>query len=129
MIQQGDGVLPRDRPPTSDPVIGGPRIVDGLIGQQLTNASEAALSTGAGPHWIIASASVEDGRTVVRISDSGAGIPRDDEEAVFRPFFTSKPAGTGLGLGLARQIARSHGGSLTLEPASPDRGAMFRLEI
>lgn len=53
--------------------------------------------------------------TTVRISDNGPGIPPGDAEHVFRAFYTTKAEGTGVGLPLARQILRGHGGDLILE--------------
>jgi len=52
-------------------------------------------------------------------------------DRIFDPFFTTKPegAGTGLGLAVSRSLAREHGGALTLEPASAQGGASFRLSL
>ncbi len=54
------------------------------------------------------------------------GIAPQGAPSIFRPFHSSKPDGTGIGLSLTRQIARAHGGALTLECAAPAR---FRLEL
>jgi two-component system osmolarity sensor histidine kinase EnvZ len=61
-----------------------------------------------------------DGHLVVTIDDDGPGIPLAEREAVFKPFYRLDNArnldesGTGLGLPIARDIARSHGGDITL---------------
>ena len=61
------------------------------------------------------------GRLTVIVDDNGPGIPADRREDVFRPFFRLDAArnqdegGTGLGLSIARDIARSHGGDITLD--------------
>jgi signal transduction histidine kinase len=60
----------------------------------------------------------------VEIADDGVGIPENDRTQIFRPFFTSKETGTGLGLPLAKKIAVFHGGNLTLERSGPD-GSVF----
>ena len=56
----------------------------------------------------------------VRISDNGPGIDLKDQEKIFEPFYTTKPigSGTGLGLGIAHEIAQIHNGNLFLCPHS-----------
>ena len=60
------------------------------------------------------------------MQDTGTGIPPENLDRIFEPFFTSKEGGTGLGLAIARQIAVDHGGSLTCESV-PRSGTTFRL--
>lgn len=55
------------------------------------------------------------------ISDTGAGVAPAIAAQIFRPFHTTKPGGSGIGLSLARQIARAHGGTLDLIGADPTR--------
>ncbi|MEH3123573.1 MAG: HAMP domain-containing sensor histidine kinase [Sphingomonas phyllosphaerae] len=62
----------------------------------------------------------------IEIEDAGAGVPPDAATRIFRPFHTTKPDGTGIGLSLARQIALAHGGTLTLQSHAPTR---FRLTL
>lgn len=66
---------------------------------------------------------------VVRVTDSGPGIPPQLLERVFDPFFTTKPVGEGTGLGLAisYSIAEAHGGTITLENGA--RGAIATLSL
>ena len=70
---------------------------------------------------IAVKAKVEGSRLVITVDDNGPGIPANMREDVFRPFFRLDEArnqdepGTGLGLSIARDIARSHGGDITLE--------------
>jgi two-component system, OmpR family, osmolarity sensor histidine kinase EnvZ len=70
----------------------------------------------------------------IMIDDDGPGIPAEQREAVFRPFFRLDPSrnvstgGVGLGLTIARDIARGHGGDLTLE-TSPQGGLRTRLHL
>ncbi len=52
---------------------------------------------------------------VVTVSDNGPGIPATLGEAIFKPFFTTRYGGSGVGLSIARQIFRGHGGDLVLE--------------
>ncbi len=52
---------------------------------------------------------------VLKISDTGIGIPPENIPHIFEPFWTSKAKGTGLGLALCRKVVQEHGGSLTVE--------------
>jgi signal transduction histidine kinase len=63
---------------------------------------------------------------VLGVSDSGGGIPQAILDDVFNPFFTTKEAGTGLGLTLVRRIARAHGGRVEVDNR-PGEGVTFRL--
>jgi signal transduction histidine kinase len=66
----------------------------------------------------------EDSWVVVRVTDNGPGIPADVVPRIFEPFFTTKPKGegTGLGLGIARQIVHKHGGTMRCESEPGPRG-------
>lgn len=62
------------------------------------------------------------------VEDQGTGIDPVSVERVFDPFFTTKDTGTGLGLSVAYQIVRRHGGNLTIPRNSPN-GATFRVSL
>ena len=69
------------------------------------------------------------GRNVqVMVDDDGPGIPPDRRESVFRPFESGAAGGTGLGLTIARDIVRAHGGDITLEE-SPLGGLRARIRL
>jgi signal transduction histidine kinase len=70
----------------------------------------------------------EEGRVVVKVGDSGGGIPADTLPNIFEPFFTTKSRGTGMGLPVVRRIARLYQGSVAVEESSP-AGTVFRLEF
>ena len=53
---------------------------------------------------------------VVRVGDTGAGIPTEARSQIFEPYFTTKPGGTGLGLAIASQSVKLNGGRLELRP-------------
>jgi signal transduction histidine kinase len=67
-------------------------------------------------------------RLELSVIDTGDGIREDMFEKLFLPFSTSKPTGVGLGLGICRRIASSHGGTLTGQNRI-DGGAEFRLSL
>ncbi len=71
------------------------------------------------------------GQAVVRIADNGIGIPDDVMDKIFVPFFTTKPTGSGTGLGLSLSydiIVQGHGGALTVEK-TPGGGATFVIKV
>jgi signal transduction histidine kinase len=63
---------------------------------------------------------------VIRVSDTGPGIPAHLHEKIFQPFFSTKEEGTGLGLSIAQRIISEHGGCLELE-STGGRGASFSI--
>ncbi len=63
---------------------------------------------------------------VVEIEDTGPGIPEEDLEKIFEPFYTTKQGGSGLGLFSCRRIIEAHGGAIEAE-SSPGGGALIRL--
>ena len=54
----------------------------------------------------------------VAVTDSGSGVPHDARNKLFRPFFTTKHTGVGLGLASSRSVVESHGGRIGYEEAS-----------
>ena len=69
-----------------------------------------------------------DGHVVIAVADSGPGIPRNQREKVFVPFFTTKRQGSGVGLTLVRQIAALHNATVDIED-TPGGGATVRLRF
>ena len=65
---------------------------------------------------------------LVRLRDNGCGIPDDRIAKIFNPFYTSKPNGTGLGLGIARKVLDAHRGTIDVS-SRPGAGTEFRLSI
>ncbi len=64
----------------------------------------------------------------IEITDSGPGIPPDEQENVFEPFFTTKKEGTGMGLTIARKIIEDHNGSITFY-SKENLGTTFRITL
>src|SRR6185503_12633869 len=114
--------------------------VDGVIGLPPVWADPAALGTAflhlirnaaqASPGGVLTVTGSSDGREVtLRFADEGPGIAPEHRHRVFDPFFTTRPAGEGVGLGLTQVhfVARDHGGSVVLEPSA--RGASFAVRL
>jgi len=95
------------------------------IGNLLDNAIKA-IGDGAGT--VTVSLTVEDDLAVVAIEDSGCGIPPDELDKIFTPFFSSRPSGTGLGLPLAAKIIDLHSGKLEVQ-SELGRGTRFIVSL
>jgi len=65
---------------------------------------------------------------LIRVGDSGSGIPPKQREKVFDPFFTTKSTGTGLGLSISHQIVERHGGIISFESLSK-QATTFSVEL
>jgi signal transduction histidine kinase len=65
---------------------------------------------------------------IIDVTDCGCGIPRNKREEIFRPFFTTKQGGNGLGLSVAKKIVEAHKGHITISDNS-QRGVTFRLVL
>jgi two-component system sensor histidine kinase HydH len=67
---------------------------------------------------------VDEGRLHIIIEDTGAGIPKENLDKLFDPFFSTKKKGTGLGLAIVRSIVEGHGGEIEVE-SEPEVGTRF----
>jgi two-component system, NtrC family, nitrogen regulation sensor histidine kinase NtrY len=91
----------------------------------LANAVDASLANGSQP--VRATWQVADASLLVIIEDRGLGIA--NTENLFVPFYTTKPAGSGVGLALAQQIARAHGGEIRLLNRDDGEGARATIRL
>jgi len=62
------------------------------------------------------------------VSDTGKGMTEEEHQQIFKPFFSTKPSGTGLGLPLVQQVVAEHGGTIRCESA-PGQGTTFIIEL
>jgi signal transduction histidine kinase len=97
-----------------------------LIRQVLDNLTRNAVEAIQGEGTIELQTDVIDRFVVIRVKDSGIGIPADVQAKLFEPFFTTKPHGTGLGLATSQQIMFEHNGHLLVE-SQAGKGATFSL--
>jgi len=97
----------------------------------IQNAQQALAAGRPSDARITIASDVDSGWVVVRVTDNGPGIAADVLPRIFEPFFTTKPKGegTGLGLGIARQIVDKHGGAMRCESAPGATTFEVRLPI
>jgi signal transduction histidine kinase len=84
----------------------------------LLNAIEASPRGG---RVFIRRTNQENGRLVVAVEDTGEGIPRENLDKLFDPFFSTKKKGTGLGLPIVKSIVEGHDGEIEVE-SEPGKG-------
>jgi two-component system sensor kinase FixL len=91
------------------------------------NALDAVREMPTAERTIRARADIVGEQVELSIADTGPGIPADVARELFRPFFTTKPDGTGLGLSVCRSIIAEHGG--TLRFVNEQRGVRFIVSL
>jgi signal transduction histidine kinase len=102
--------------------------------RMLRNLLENAVRHSSSGDKVEVTASTSNSAIVISVADSGPGVPIADRPRVFEPFWrgadqqASGAPGAGLGLAIARQIARAHGGDIDLAE-SPTGGALFRITL
>jgi signal transduction histidine kinase len=90
----------------------------------LINAQQATRPGGS----ITLSCAVDGQDALVSVRDTGAGIAPEAKERVFRPFFSTKQGGSGLGLPLTQRIVQEHGGTLTFD-SEVGTGTTFHIRL
>jgi signal transduction histidine kinase len=101
-------------------------IVERIVAPLLDNAGRFARSR------VTLGAAADHGRVIVTVADDGPGVPDDARVAIFEPGTATPTAGhsgAGLGLPLARRLAKAAGGDVTLSPGAPGAGAEFRVVL
>jgi len=95
----------------------------------IDNAAEA-MAEGAGDRRIaVITREVPERRTLeLIVADTGPGIPPEDRERIFEPYFSTRKRGTGLGLAIVSRIVAEHQGRIRVQENSP-RGARFIIEL
>jgi signal transduction histidine kinase len=94
----------------------------------LTNLLSNAIQASPEGSRIRFAARAEADRVVIEVEDAGPGLPAEAEERLFRPFFTTKPNGTGLGLANVKKIVELHDGTVAAQNHKPT-GATFTLTL
>lgn len=107
------------------------RIDPDRLGQAVGNLISNAIKFTPPGGTVTISAGVEEGEVWISVSDSGPGIPPEDRQRIFEPFYRGRadrrfPSGMGLGLTIARELVTAHAGRLELES---NHGARFTIRI
>jgi two-component system nitrogen regulation sensor histidine kinase NtrY len=100
-----------------------PEQIRRAVGNLLKNAVEAT-ETGE----IRVSARKSSQRVLIEVADPGRGVPDNDKEKLFLPYFSTKGRGTGLGLAIVHRIVRDHDGQITVHDNQP-KGTRFQIEL
>ncbi len=87
-----------------------------LFRQVLVNLLDNAIEASPSPSQVIVRAAWEGEELVVEVLDQGPGLPVEDPEVLFQPFFSSKGRGSGVGLAVVQRIVTEHGGTVRLLP-------------
>ena len=112
------------------PRIWGDRVqLQQVILNLVMNAIEAMSEISEGSRELLISTSIDaPGGVIVAVRDSGPGLKPDSLARLFDPFYTTKPAGMGMGLSICRSITEAHGGRLWAAPNTP-KGAVFQFTL
>jgi signal transduction histidine kinase len=96
----------------------------------IENITKNAVDAMEGKGVIKINISKEGDKLMIDLSDTGKGIPKQDFKKVFKPGFTSKKRGWGLGLSLVRRIVEDqHKGKIYIKTSEIDKGTTFRIEF
>ena len=124
-FRQAKVALFTDAPPSLPPLAADPGQLEQVLVNLLMNACDACA---AGGHVTARARSRADDGVVLEVADDGSGISAEHLPSVLDPFFTTKKRGqgTGLGLTIAADIIKNHGGTLAIESA-PGKGTIVRV--
>jgi signal transduction histidine kinase len=96
--------------------------IEQMLANLLANAIDASP---AGATVTVSTREAAEG-VELAVTDRGAGIPEENRQVIFNPFFTTKSEGTGLGLAIVSKIVDEHRGRIFVD-SKPDEGATFRV--
>jgi len=101
-----------------------PALIQQVVLNLLLNGIQAISGTGK----VEVTTAREQDQAIVEVADTGKGIPADALPKIFKPFFTTRNEGTGLGLSLANGIVQSHGGRIEVSSVL-GKGSRFRIDL
>lgn len=98
------------------------------IRRVLINLLDNAIEASDAPGEVVARATSRGEQVMIEIADLGPGVPDEDREKLFLPFFSRKKRGTGMGLAIVQRIVSDHNGTIRVAENSP-RGTVFIVEL
>ncbi|HPR64288.1 MAG TPA: ATP-binding protein [Thermoanaerobaculia bacterium] len=99
-----------------------------LLRQALTNLLDNAVEACSAGQTVTLQGNQSKEGVILRIADEGRGIPEKDREHIFRPYFSTKGRGSGLGLSIVHRVIQDHGGTIHVENNKP-RGTVFTITM
>ncbi len=107
-----------------------PRIIgdQAQLKQALLNLLVNAMDASGEGDTITVTSGASGGGVAVSVQDTGAGIPEGELEKIFKPFYTTKTRGAGLGLAIVERIVKAHRGTIAVT-RNKDRGATFTMTL
>jgi len=102
------------------------KMVEQVLINLVKNAMEAVKDQTS--RDIVLSARRERNELILSVEDTGSGIPQDQMESIFVPFFSTRESGTGIGLSFSQHIMRMHGGQIRVS-STQDKGSVFQLRF
>ena len=100
------------------------KMIEQVLINLVKNALEAVKRQSI--RQITLSGKIEGKEMKLSVEDTGTGIPGDQIESIFVPFFSTRESGTGIGLSFSQHIMRMHGGQIRVSSV-PDKGSVFQL--
>jgi len=101
-----------------------PALIQQVVLNLLLNGIQAISRAGK----VEVTSALKGDQAIIEVADTGKGIPAEALPKIFKPFFTTRSEGTGLGLSLANGIVQSHGGRIEVS-STPTKGSRFRVEL
>jgi C4-dicarboxylate-specific signal transduction histidine kinase len=118
-------VLAASLPPTQ----ADPTLLAQVVVNLVQNAIDSMKSSSPTRRTLTVATGIHgDGSIVVSVSDQGQGLPDGIDDELYRPFFTTKPQGLGLGLSICRSVVEAHGGRLWHE-VNAEHGCTFHFTV
>jgi signal transduction histidine kinase len=108
------------------PVRGDAALLGQVINSLMANAADAIGTPGR--ISVTSRVAADTQHVEIDVADNGVGIPENQLDTVFKPFFTTKPRGLGLGLPLAKRILERYGGALKVA-STPGAGTTFTIRL